>query len=143
MVLGFVSDSMSRVDLGDVVAASVVDPLSRVEGVGDVTLFGSQYAMRIWLDKVLGTAWGSSYVNDFIDRGRVKKVSHLRSALPQGRRYLPQCAHFPARAVRRAARPDHGAPVDIRQPGDPVQGAGRRLATGERGAGIKGGCRIR
>ncbi|MCP4955139.1 MAG: efflux RND transporter permease subunit [Photobacterium aquimaris] len=26
------------------------------------------------VNKVLGTAWGSSYVNDFIDRGRVKKV---------------------------------------------------------------------
>ncbi len=52
MVLGFVSenDSMSQVDLSDYVAANVVDPLSRVEGVGDVTLFGSQYAMRIWLD---------------------------------------------------------------------------------------------
>jgi len=52
MVLGFVSEdgSMKQADLGDYVAASVVDPLSRVEGVGDVTLFGSQYAMRIWLD---------------------------------------------------------------------------------------------
>ena len=52
MVLGFVSEngSMKQVDLGDYVAANVVDPLSRVPGVGDVTLFGSQYAMRIWLD---------------------------------------------------------------------------------------------
>jgi multidrug efflux pump len=52
MVLGFTSDngSMKQVDLGDYVAANVVDPLSRVAGVGDVTLFGSQYAMRIWLD---------------------------------------------------------------------------------------------
>jgi len=52
MVLGFVSEdgSMNNADLGDYVAANVLDPLSRVEGVGDVTLFGSQYAMRIWLD---------------------------------------------------------------------------------------------
>ncbi|MBY0239836.1 MAG: efflux RND transporter permease subunit [Burkholderiaceae bacterium] len=52
MVLGFVSEngSMTQSDLGDYVAANVIDPLSRVEGVGDVTLFGSQYAMRIWLD---------------------------------------------------------------------------------------------
>ncbi|MES2104052.1 MAG: efflux RND transporter permease subunit [Pseudomonadota bacterium] len=52
MVLGFISEngSMNQADLGDYVAANVVDPLSRVEGVGDVTLFGSQYAMRIWLD---------------------------------------------------------------------------------------------
>ncbi|WUR11827.1 efflux RND transporter permease subunit [[Empedobacter] haloabium] len=52
MVLGFVSEDgkMNNADLGDYVAANVVDPLSRVQGVGDVTLFGSQYAMRIWLD---------------------------------------------------------------------------------------------
>ena len=52
MVLGFVSEDggMKQADLGDYVAANVIDPLSRVEGVGDVTLFGAQYAMRIWLD---------------------------------------------------------------------------------------------
>jgi hydrophobe/amphiphile efflux-1 (HAE1) family protein len=51
-VLAFVSEdgSMSGADLSDYVAANVQDPISRVEGVGDVTLFGSQYAMRIWLD---------------------------------------------------------------------------------------------
>ncbi|WP_035057035.1 efflux RND transporter permease subunit [Andreprevotia chitinilytica] len=52
MVVGFVSDDgkMTGADLGDYVAANVLDPLSRTPGVGDVTLFGSQYAMRIWLD---------------------------------------------------------------------------------------------
>jgi len=52
MVFGFISEDgkMKQSDLGDYVAANVIDPLSRVQGVGDVTLFGSQYAMRIWLD---------------------------------------------------------------------------------------------
>ncbi|MGW8393681.1 efflux RND transporter permease subunit [Pseudoduganella sp. HUAS MS19] len=52
LVLGFVSEDgkMKQSDLGDYVAANVIDPLSRVQGVGEVTLFGSQYAMRIWLD---------------------------------------------------------------------------------------------
>ncbi|MGV7209292.1 efflux RND transporter permease subunit [Oxalobacteraceae bacterium A2-2] len=52
MVLGFVSEdgSMKQNDLNDYVAANVLDQISRVEGVGDVTQFGSQYAMRIWLD---------------------------------------------------------------------------------------------
>ena len=51
-VLGFVSEdgSMSRQDISDWVAASVVDPLSRVPGVGSVRVFGGKYAMRIWLD---------------------------------------------------------------------------------------------
>jgi multidrug efflux pump len=52
LVIGFVSEdgSMNQGDIGDYVSASVIDPISRVEGVGDVTNFGSQYAMRIWLD---------------------------------------------------------------------------------------------
>ena len=51
-VLGFVSEdgSMDRAQLADYVAANVLDGLSRVEGVGEVTLFGSQHAMRIWLN---------------------------------------------------------------------------------------------
>ena len=52
MVLGFVSQdgSMDKYDIADYVAANVQDQLSRINGVGQITLFGSQYAMRIWLD---------------------------------------------------------------------------------------------
>ncbi|HEY9109842.1 MAG TPA: efflux RND transporter permease subunit, partial [Roseateles sp.] len=52
MVLGFVSEDgrLSQVDLSDYVSTNVLDPLSRVEGVGEATLFGAQYAMRIWLN---------------------------------------------------------------------------------------------
>ncbi len=51
-VLGFVSrdGSMDRGDISDYVAANIVDPLSRVPGVGSVQVFGGKYAMRIWLD---------------------------------------------------------------------------------------------
>ena len=37
-------------DLGNIASTQVIDELRRVPGVGDVQLFGSQYAMRIWLD---------------------------------------------------------------------------------------------
>ncbi|RQO78281.1 hydrophobe/amphiphile efflux-1 family RND transporter [Aquitalea sp. FJL05] len=52
MVVGFVSEdgSMNGTDLGDYVASNLQDTLSRVNGVGEVSLFGSQYSMRIWLD---------------------------------------------------------------------------------------------
>ncbi|WP_244807717.1 efflux RND transporter permease subunit [Caballeronia zhejiangensis] len=52
LVLAFVSEdgSMSREDLANYVASHVQDPIGRLNGVGTVTLFGSQYAMRIWLD---------------------------------------------------------------------------------------------
>jgi multidrug efflux pump len=52
MVVAFVSQdgSMTRDDIADYVGANLRDPLSRVPGVGTVQLFGSPYAMRIWLD---------------------------------------------------------------------------------------------
>lgn len=52
MVLGAVSNNgtMDRYDIADYVAANIQDPLSRITGVGRIQLFGSQYAMRVWLD---------------------------------------------------------------------------------------------
>lgn len=52
MVIAFISadGSMNASDIADYVASEISDPLSRVTGVGDHTLFGSEYAMRIWLD---------------------------------------------------------------------------------------------
>ena len=51
-VVGFVSEdgSMDRIDISDYVGANIVDPLSRVPGVGNIQVFGGKYAMRIWLD---------------------------------------------------------------------------------------------
>ena len=42
--------SMDAIALGNYLAASVLDPIRRVEGVGEVIQFGTQYAMRVWLD---------------------------------------------------------------------------------------------
>jgi multidrug efflux pump len=52
MVVGFVSrdGSMERMDISDYVSSNIVDPLSRVPGVGNIQVFGSPYAMRIWVD---------------------------------------------------------------------------------------------
>ena len=52
MVVGLVSPNGSFDDgaLGDYLASRVQDPISRVPGVGEVTAFSSQYAMRIWLN---------------------------------------------------------------------------------------------
>ncbi|MGQ3095674.1 MAG: efflux RND transporter permease subunit [Roseateles sp.] len=52
MVMMLTSDdpAVSSSDLGDYLNSTLVDIISRVEGVGDVNVFGSGYAMRIWLD---------------------------------------------------------------------------------------------
>jgi len=52
LVIGFVSQdgSMSESDISDYIASNIQDPISRLTGVGEVGIFGSQYAMRIWCD---------------------------------------------------------------------------------------------
>jgi multidrug efflux pump len=44
------SDRSTNVDVADWLASNIQDQLSRIPGVGDVNVFGSQYAMRVWLD---------------------------------------------------------------------------------------------
>ncbi|TNH97226.1 efflux RND transporter permease subunit [Aeromonas sobria] len=52
MVAAFISSdgSMKNDDLADYVVSNIKEPLSRLDGVGEITLFGSQYSMRVWLD---------------------------------------------------------------------------------------------
>ncbi|HKR35371.1 MAG TPA: efflux RND transporter permease subunit [Steroidobacteraceae bacterium] len=52
LVAAFVSSDphMTRYDIADYVVSHIQDPVSRVDGVGDINVFGTQYAMRIWLD---------------------------------------------------------------------------------------------
>ena len=51
-VLAFVSEdgSLSKSDITDYVNSNISEPLSRVQGVGSIQVFGGSYAMRIWLD---------------------------------------------------------------------------------------------
>lgn len=44
------TDQRSNIDVSDYLTSNIQDPLSRVEGVGDVNVFGSSRAMRIWLN---------------------------------------------------------------------------------------------
>ncbi len=50
LTIAFVSTdgSMDKQDIADYVASNIQEPLSRVNGVGDITAYGSQYSMRIW-----------------------------------------------------------------------------------------------
>lgn len=45
------NDSMSQEDIADFLVSVVQDPISRLNGVGDVSVQGAAYAMRIWLDQ--------------------------------------------------------------------------------------------
>ena len=42
--------NVSQVTIGDYLTSNVVDVIARIDGVGDVNVFGTNYAMRIWMD---------------------------------------------------------------------------------------------
>ena len=48
--LSATDDKHTEEDLSDYLESNIKDPLSRVSGVGSVMVFGSEYAMRVWLD---------------------------------------------------------------------------------------------
>ncbi|HTT99462.1 MAG TPA: efflux RND transporter permease subunit [Rhizomicrobium sp.] len=52
LVVALYDDSgrYTNIDISDFMASKMQDPLSRVSGVGQAQVFGSPYAMRIWLD---------------------------------------------------------------------------------------------
>src|SRR5690625_24492 len=52
MVIGLISEDgrLDQVDLADYMSSNLVDEFSRLEGVGEVQVFGAQFAMRVWLD---------------------------------------------------------------------------------------------
>lgn len=62
MLISLQSDQgrYSALELGDFAANNIADELRRVHGVGDVSLFGSSYAMRIWLDREKLVSYGIS-----------------------------------------------------------------------------------
>ncbi len=52
LLVGVYDETDTRVnqDVSDYMASNIQDPLSRVEGVGEVNIFGGPHAMRIWLN---------------------------------------------------------------------------------------------
>ena len=53
LLLASIYDSTSKADkteIADYLVSNLQDSIARIEGVGEVQVFGGQYAMRIWLD---------------------------------------------------------------------------------------------
>jgi multidrug efflux pump len=44
------TDRQTSADVSDYLVSNLQEPIGRIAGVGDVRVFGAQYAMRIWLD---------------------------------------------------------------------------------------------
>ena len=104
IVAGFVSTdgTMTKDDLADYVASYVQDPISRTQGVGDFQLFGSQYAMRIWLnpDKLINYGLTTTDVVNAIK----SRTSRCRPASWAACRPCAASSSTPPSSDRRACR---------------------------------------
>jgi len=76
--------SMDAVALGNYLATNVLDPLRRVDGVGEVLQFGTQFAMRIWLDpqKLVSFNLTAADVNEAIRAQNIQVPVGQLGALP-------------------------------------------------------------
>ena len=60
--------------LNNLIAAQIIDPIQRLSGVGSATQFGSEYAMRIWLDpnKLRGYGLSAAQVQSAVESQNVQ-----------------------------------------------------------------------
>ncbi len=79
------TDRRSNIDVSDYLTSNIQDPLSRVEGVGDVNVFGSQRAMRIWLNpqRLAGVALMPGDVITAIQNQNTEVAAGEVGSLPQ------------------------------------------------------------
>ncbi|MET0359562.1 MAG: efflux RND transporter permease subunit, partial [Pararhizobium sp.] len=87
MVVAFVSidNRLSSLDLSDYIDSTLNDTIKRVAGVGDTRIFGSGYAMRIWLDpeKLVKYSLMASDVASAIEAQNTQVSAGQLGGLPQ------------------------------------------------------------
>src|SRR5882672_10359050 len=159
MVIGFVSsnNSMSKFDIANYVVSNVVDPISRIDGVGNMNVFGTQYAMRIWLDptKLASYAFTPLDVTAAIQGQNVQvsggqlggtpapTVQQLNATITEATllrtpeefgaillKVLPDGSQVRLRDVARVELGAESFNVDNKYNGQPASGIGIQLATG-------------
>jgi hydrophobe/amphiphile efflux-1 (HAE1) family protein len=159
MVVGFVSSdkNMTKFDIANYIVSNVVDPISRINGVGNLNIFGTQYAMRIWLDATKLTNYQLAPLdvtsaiqaqNVQISGGQlggnpapatqqlnatITEATLLRTPEDFGAillKVLPDGSQVRLRDVSRIALGPESFNVDNKWNGQPAAGIGIQLATG-------------
>jgi hydrophobe/amphiphile efflux-1 (HAE1) family protein len=159
MVIGFVSadNSMSKFDIANYVVSNIQDPISRINGVGNLNVFGSQYAMRIWLDPTRlnsyalapldvtaalqsqnvqisgGQLGGTPAVNNQQLTATITEATLMRTPEEFANillKVLPDGSQVRLRDVARIGLGAESFNVDTRYNGQPASGIGIQLATG-------------
>src|SRR3981081_742696 len=159
MVIGFVSadNSMNKFDIANYVVSNVQGRISRVNGVGNLSIFGSQYAMRIWLDPSKlnsfalapldvtaalqaqnvqisgGQLGGTPAVQNQQLNAAITESTLLRTPEQFGAillKVMPDGSQVRLRDVARVGLGAESFNVDNRYNGQPASGIGIQLATG-------------
>ncbi|MDB5946639.1 MAG: multidrug efflux transporter permease, partial [Ramlibacter sp.] len=159
MVVGFYSSdhSMSKFDIANYVVSHIQDPISRIDGVGNFNVFGSQYAMRIWLDPNKlnsfalapldvttalqgqnvqisgGQLGGTPAVANQQLTATITEATLMRTPEQFGAvllKALPDGSQVRLRDVARIALGAESFAVDTQYNGNPASGIGIQLATG-------------
>ncbi|QEX15333.1 RND family acriflavine resistance protein [Hypericibacter terrae] len=159
MVLAFVSTdhSMTKYDLANYLVSHVQDPVSRINGVGTVNVFGTQYAIRIWLDPdklirvnltpvdvttalegqnvqvAAGQLGGTPAVPGQMLTATISEATLLRTPEQFGNVLLKVNPDGSQVRIKDVARIDLGGEnyiVDTKYSGSPAAGLGVQLATG-------------
>src|SRR5260221_2774736 len=159
MVIGFVSSdrSMTKFDIANYIVSHVVDPVSRIDGVGNLNIFGTQYAMRVWLDAMKLTNFALTPLdvtaaiqsqNAQVSGGQlggnpapasqqlnatITEATLLRTPEEFGAillKVLPDGSQVRLRDVARIELGPESFNVDNKYNGHPAAGVGTQLATG-------------
>ncbi|MDR1241402.1 MAG: efflux RND transporter permease subunit [Deltaproteobacteria bacterium] len=115
LVLAFISQdgSMTQSDLADYMNSYLIDPLSRVPGVGDTQLFGMQYGMRIWLDPDLLSKYKMN-VTEVIAAIRAQNIDAPAGEIGGGPPVAGQRVNFTVIAQSKFRTPEQFAGILLR-----------------------------
>ncbi len=118
-VIAFISDNpdLTTEEVADYIGTNLVDPLSRVPGIGSVEVFGGRNAMRIWLDP--GKLAGYKLVpSDVVDAIRAQNAQVAAGQLGATPSVAGQQINASITARDRLQTPEQFANVVLRSNGD-------------------------
>jgi multidrug efflux pump len=115
LALGIRSDdgSFSSQALNNLLAARVLDPIRRIPGVGSANQFGSEYAMRIWLDPDKLHAYSMS-PDTVLDRVRNQNVQFASGGIGEAPAPANQQFSAPVTAEGRFTQPEQFENIILR-----------------------------
>jgi multidrug efflux pump len=115
LVVSFISQdgSMKQADLADYMNSFIIDPISRVPGVGDTQLFGQQYGMRVWLDPDLLSKYKLN-VTDVITAIRAQNIDAPAGDIGGGPAVAGQRINFTVIAQSKLKTPEQFGNIILR-----------------------------